>query len=28
VVLWRARREATKVPKKGYGEEKILRALH
>jgi hypothetical protein len=28
VVLWRARREATKVPKKGHSEEKILRALH
>jgi len=28
VVLWGARREATKVPKKGHSEEKILRALH
>ena len=28
MVLWRARREATKVPKKGHREEKILRALH
>ena len=28
MVLWRARREATKVPKKGHSEEKILRALH
>jgi hypothetical protein len=27
VVLWRARREATKVPKKGHSEEKILRAV-
>jgi putative transposase len=28
VVLWGARREATKVPKKGHSKEKILRALH
>ena len=28
VVLWGARREATKVLKKGHSEEKILRALH
>jgi len=28
VVLWRTRREITKVPKKGHSEEKILRALH
>jgi len=28
VVLWGARRKATKVPKKGHSEEKILRALH
>jgi hypothetical protein len=28
VVLWRARREVTKVLKKGHSEEKILRTLH
>jgi putative transposase len=28
VVLWGARRETTKVPKRGHSEEKILRALH
>ena len=28
MVLWGARRKATKVPKKGHSEEKILRALH
>ena len=28
MVLWGARRETTKVPKKGHSEEKILRALH